>query len=775
MRHQPDNLPFPNWLRTLLAASAITQVIAAVVFVFGPPEGWSRIVGLPVPVAQALMGLGALLLVILAALAQRTPVPRPLVDAYAWLAHLRQHPASLILPGLLLIPFFLTIADHWLGLTLLSLQMWWWLLILFRAGEEIRAPLPDRWWIVGGSLLLAAGLGLRLWLLSTGSFPDEGSLLNAVTNMVETGHIASKGIRLPDTAPNRPEWGRLLIIYGWWGRLFGVGLIQTRVLGLLLGLGMLAVQFAIVRLWYGTRTAFLGTGLAALGWLGMQSVAGRNNALPMLAFGLVLWLHVDTVVHHRAAWRHALIGLLAALSLEAHLANLALLASLGGTYALDYLGGIFRERKPLIRGHALWLYLLGALPGLALYLYIHVLSLPDPMAYLNHMSAHAGTSPGLLAALLSRLTGIVPAYSELWLVSPLEVLVLLATILAAIIRWRKPDRHWLSLLLSYEVGYLLVRSQFIVNIGYSAMAAPLLYAGLGPLVVRGLGRDDGTLARWRIPLVAALAVGLAAFSVRGIGDSRAVRQELEAYALPAEEIVHRYVPPGQTIVGADFYYPYFTEYEYLFPTWWRPTKLSSALADMPKNAYWMDVYLETWPRAQVLSYHNAEDGDLDETEPLLNSYLDARHAFKPIESVWIVPDDGLIVDAPYAAPTDALLQMVGHRPLPDSLMPGEAFEVGTVWVTRDSITTDVSARLNAVAPDGTTLDLGGEMLVGGWNGLPTGEWGGNRFYDVALLGTVPADASPGAYTLHITLSPDGPDAPCQPGCAFDVGMLMVGN
>jgi hypothetical protein len=307
------------------------------------------------------------------------------------------------------------------------------------------------------------------------------------------------------------------------------------------------------------------------------------------------------------------------------------------------------------------------------------------------------------------------------------------------------------------------------------MAAPLLYAGLGPLIVRGIGSARSSLARWRVPLAAALAVGLAAFSVRGIGASQAVRQELDEAALPAEEILHQYVPPGETIVGADFYYPYFTEYEVLFPTWWRPATLAAALADRPKDAYWMDVYLETWPRAQVLSYHIGPADSPGEGEPLLTSYLEARHAFPAADLVWVVPDDGLIVDAPHAAPTAARLQMVGHQPLPDDLRPGDSFTLNTVWVTRDRITADVTAHLSAVAPDGTPLDLGGGPLTGGWNGQPTHRWDAYRFYDVALNGRVPTAAPPGPYTLRITLSPDGADAPCQPGCAFDVGTLTVGN
>lgn len=774
MGHPNAQPSLPRWFQIGLSASAVIQVIGGVVFVFGPPVGWSSILGLPVAAAQAAMGLGVLILCLLAAAAWQSPPPRFLSGSYRWLTRMGQRRAVWLIPLLLVIPLYLTIAANWIGLWLVAFQIWLIGAILHRIGADAQETGSDSWLPMAAGVALAIGLGLRVWLLLTGAFPDEGSLVNAVTNMVETGHIASKGIRLPDTAPNRPEWGRLLIVYGWWGRLFGVGAEQVRALGLLLGLGALAAQAAMVRLWYGKRAAWMGSGLAVLGWLGMQSVAGRNNALPMLAFGLVLWLHIDAVINQRAAWRHALIGLLAALSLETHLANLALLAALGGYYALDYLEETIRQHKPLIRLAPLWLYLGGALPGLLLYLYLHVFSLPDPGAYINHMMAHTGESAGLLAAIGNRLAGIIPAYSELWLVSPFEVLLLILTIAAAIWRRTVSDRHWLYLLLSYELGYLIVRSQFIVNLGYAAMAAPLLYAGLGPLITQGFGRTPDVSPRWRAPLVAGLVVGLAAYSVEGIGASRAVREEIEAVALPAEAVLHEYVEPGQVIVGTDFYYPYLTEYEYLFPTWWRPTKLSSALAGQPKEAYWLEVYLETWPRADVRTYH-ADAADGDESEEPLRSYLQARHAFTPIDYVWIVPDDGLITDAPYATPTGAALQMVGHVPLPDGMRPGVAFTLHTIWVTRGSIAPDMRATLAAVDAAGQTLELDQHPLVGGWSGTTTGAWEAYRFYDVAFEAAIPADAEPGAYTLRLSLSPDGPEAACQPGCVFEVGTLTVGG
>jgi hypothetical protein len=111
--------------------------------------------------------------------------------------------------------------------------------------------------------------------------------------------------------------------------------------------------------------------------------------------------------------------------------------------------------------------------------------------------------------------------------------------------------------------------------------------------------------------------------------------------------------------------------------------------------------------------------------------------------------------------------------MPGDLAPGDAFEIQTVWVARGPIGSDVTATMSVVDAAGNAMDLGEERLIGGWNGLPTGRWEADRFYDVKLAGKIPADAVPGTYTFRISLSPDGAGAACQPGCAFEVGVVTV--
>ena len=762
----------PAWLRRILAVMALVQAgfaVAATAFV---PEGWTSLYGLPLASARVLAVGAAVLVAALAALAGVAPANGLLVGAYRRIESLRCHPASFSLPLLLLVPFIAYLPSAWAGHMLLAAQSAFAALALYLADPQARAGRAGRWAAVAAALVIGAGLGLRLWFMLAGNFgPDEGMTLNAAANMARGRGLTPELTDGPGLPRHRPDWGRAMLLYGLWARWFGMGVIPIRTLGLLFGLLALVPLFEVAWLWYGPRTALLTAGLGAVSYLGLLSVAGRNNALPMFAFGVTLLTHVYLCQRERAA-PHFWVGLLAALSLETHLLALALITALAGTYLVRYLGGV-RRGKGWLRADPLWFFALGLAPGLAAYIFMHFLTLSHPerlVDYLFGYSAPTGLGENLLAGF--RIAGL--RYTRLWAVSPAEMLLLAASAAAALVRRAPADRHWLALLAFNEVGYFLFGPTNVVNNDYTAYALPILLAGAGALFTHGLRREERAGPVWAHAGYAGVAAAVIAYSISDIRDNIGTYQQDDAIRRPLAEYVRAHIPPGETIMGIDYYYPYFTDYTYLFtPAPHTDSIIAPALAGMEHDAYWLEVLLDAWPRAMLESHFFPPSRRLD-GDTLAGSYMAARHAEHPMDWLWVVPDDGLVTDSPYAAPNGAALQMVAHAP-PGQVSPGQPFDWYTIWVARAGVGVDVRVAFTLADSQGRVYEVGQQLLVGGWSGTRTTAWQPSRFYDVTFALTPPVGLPPGAYRLRISLTPSGTDAPCAPQCEFEAGEVIVGG
>jgi hypothetical protein len=765
----PDQPALPRWIRLLLALMAAVQAAIAVVTLAAVPPEWSSLFGLPPRLVGAIMAAAAVIVTGLAGLAGLRPSSRSALAGYGMLQALRRHPASAILPIVCLGPLLFLIASPWAGHVLIGVQFGLAALLLHLAALDSRFERPARWEAAVPLIVIAAGIGLRVWHLLEGGFGDEGAFVSTMANLVRGGGLASEVLHLPPDSPHQPAWGWSIWLYGVWARLFGIGAIQARSLGLVFGLVALPVMAAIARRQYGTRAALVTASLAGISFLGLLTVSGRHNAMPMLAFALVIYAHTVLRDQPRPAL-HLIAGALAALSLETHLLNLSLLAALGGVYGMDYLAGIRRGERWL-RADPLWYFVAGAVPVLILYYALHILTLPHPDGYLDYLAGF-GESGGLADSLTGRLAAAAKRYRILWAETPAECLLILASAAAALTRRTAADRHWLLLLVFTEVGYLLFNPLNVIDNDYTAFALPVLFGASGALVTHGFRREPRPGSRWERAAYAVVVAALLAFTIRHIRANHAARQAAEARHRPIIEYVRGHLPPGETILAPDFYYPSLVEYRLIFPPDYDiDTTLAPALAGMEFDAYWQQTYLDTWPRIVLDSSLRPRRRTYD-SATLIGSYLASRQATQPVDYVWAVDSYPLITDAPYASPNGARLQMVAHGQLP-AVRSGSTLEITTIWVTRGAIPADTTAALELSAPSGQAVALGSVPLIGGWNGAPTAQWESYRFYDVRAAVDLPAGLPAGEYFLRVSLSPSGPEAACQPACAFDVSGLSV--
>lgn len=741
----PYTLPRP--LRALLAWMAVVQA-ALLAAIWAAVQAGARPFGLPP--GLALGGASAALLALtLPPLAAEQIDPRLAAVPYRALSRFRRRPASLLIVLPLLAIAVRYLPGRWLGYPLLAAQAMLLALLVYLAGRPLAVGRVGQ--AAAALLVVLAGVGLRLWLVNHAAFDDEGMTLNAAVNVATGGRLAPAMMRLPAAAPARPDWGRALWLYGLWVRVFGAGVVQMRLLGWLLGVAALGTLGAAVRTWYGTRAALAAVALAAVSPLGLLSAAGRNNALPMLAAALTLTLYARTTTRPGAWWRHAWVGLAAALSLEAHLLLLALAFALG----VDYLRDAIRARREGWRAATpLGAYLGGLLAGAALYAALRLATLPDPAGYVEYLRTF-GLEPGIGPALAARLGAALTRYRLWWAASPAGVGLVGLSAAAAWWRGAEADRRWLALLLAGEVGYFLFNPVNVVSNHYTSFALPLLYVGTGPLIVRGFRRSAGQMSRrWQQAASVLAVIVLAAFSLalaRAEGQNAARAESLRR---PLAEQAAAHAGPGGAIMTVETTAPYLPAADLLLtPGGHFDSTLAPALAGVPHDAYWLEQMLVSPPLAAIDSDYLPAPVAPDSTT-LAGSYLAAVGAAHPADYLWLVPR-GWLFELGNGAP----LQMAGHRV--------EGGTLHTLWVTRAPLDADPVVTLTLVGPEGTEYTISAP-LVDSLDGAAPSAWMPYRFHRVRL--PLPEGAPPGAYSA--TLSLDAPAAVCAPGCAVALALTL---
>jgi hypothetical protein len=642
----------------------------------------------------------------------------------------------------------------WDGYVLLGLE------VLLAAGVLYAAAYPTFPWRdrlsaitpIASLLMIVVGIGLRLWFMQVGEDADEGFYISLMIGGLQ-GMGTPPFWVFPPEVTHHPGWGRLMqLTYAGWAHLFGAGLMQARALNVFTGLLALLPIYAAVRLWYGQRSALISTSLIAISFMGVQSGMARNNGLPLLASGLAVWAHVALRRQDRH-WLHVIVGLLCGVAMETHILNTSLLVAFGGVYGLEYLSEVQRTKR-LLNASPLWFFLIGAGLSLAEYYYIHVATLPSPEGYVTYM-ANFGR-PSLYAETIGRLEEAVLRYHALWSYSPAEFILLVLSVIAALIRRTEIDRHWLRLLLFNELSMLVFHPQGILLTAYTAYSMPILFAGVGPLILYGLNREERPMSAWLQFAYAGTAVALITYTVAFIELSRQQEGVQRALYQPVTDTLRAQVPEGETVIGMAGQIPYLMGYNVIMTPTLVEARLPADLIGMPREEYWLNVFLDLWPAAMLNQHFLLDEPPLSPTSQE-GSYFLARGSTRAYQGLWIV-EDAPLVTLPSDRRNEAPLQLVAYTPLDDGT-------IMLLFVTRDTLPEDLSVNLVLIDAAGNEADVAAAPLIDDVNALPTSLWRAYRFYAVTLTTTAPPIFDAHSFTLRATIL--GDKSLCAPDCIFE--------
>jgi hypothetical protein len=641
---------------------------------------------------------------------------------------------------------------------------------LYLAGPARQTTKDQSLLVVIPLLVILVGLGLRLWLLFVDYvWIDEGITLSIAANMLQGGGIVPAMNHVPDDVSILPFWGYGLGVYGLWSRVFGVGLAQGRVLSYLLGLPALPLMYATSRLWYGRRTALVTTSIAALSILFLESTIARNNALPMAAASLIMFVHVYACQQERRGL-HFAVGLLSVLALETHLAHLSLMVAWGGYYLVDYLSRV-RQNGRWLQSAPLCFFLAGAIPGLLLYFYVHMLLPQNFERQIQYLSTLTQTQSSSLSGRVGVLRTMIKIY---WLFSTPEILLIAAATLGALVRRTPADKHWLSLMAFTMLGYFLVGLNG--DIQYTTYGMPIYLGATGALVTYGLGKEEKPGSAWERTTYFAVLLLLAAHAVGTIRLHDKYRTAFESKRRPVVTYIQENLPTDTGIMAPPVFYASLTEYQTYLDIYYPAAAGGPALASEEPEPYWQNVLLDTWPQVRV----NPPDAVFPQVE-VPDSYMAARHAEEVVDDLWVVTDGDLVTDANYARTAgEADLQMVAHRKLPSSLEPGTSLQLHTLWVTREAIEGDYTVTQSLTGLEGETTAHTDQQLISGWAGTTTSHWLPYQFHDVEFTLDIPETLAEGIYTLQLDLyAQDGDTSAsldglaCAPGCQFSVDKITI--
>jgi 4-amino-4-deoxy-L-arabinose transferase-like glycosyltransferase len=338
-------------------------------------------------------------------------------------------------------------------------------------------------------------------------------------------------------------------------RVWGLGLLQARLVSLAWSGLLLALVFLLGRRLYGTVGGLLALFFLALArpfWQAAHLVRPEVVLATMLVLACLL---AHRAVAEREQWTAGLAGLVLGLALDVHLNALAF---------GPLVGLVFLTAKPDFWRQRTFCYFLGGLLlGLAYVLAVRVLADPGQFALSSSYWLGVDKRPPLLDRDLGRMLAAEVGRFEGYFTSErrLELLALAGGLLfalgASVARRRVDPLAW-GVLLAFALFVLLVsgKSEFYLALFYPWLA--LLLAGLVVWLAQHTGRA------W--PLVVLAAVGLAP-TIFGFEDNRADLEtaasnfrERGYYALMAD--ITPLVPPGASVLGPPLYWIGLSDHPY---------------------------------------------------------------------------------------------------------------------------------------------------------------------------------------------------------------------
>jgi 4-amino-4-deoxy-L-arabinose transferase-like glycosyltransferase len=443
---------------------------------------------------------------------------------------------------------------------------------------------------------------------------DENYYLDISRNFIARGELTPYMWRLGDTniiAGSGSGYGILALTL--WMQAVGVSLWNGRLLMIVFGVLTALTLYFAARKWWGSNAAGIAAAVFALvATSPFYTLTMRMDAIGMLAYALVLLLYAHAM---RGQWRwlHVAVGVAAVAAAEFHILALLYLGGLAFSYGVTYAAAVVRERRLRLDAPAVY-FGIGALLAGILYIVIHVL--PDPRAYFIISEQCHDCSGRALMKEIERFAG----YAVLRLP---ELLLLMTSVGAALMRRGKADGHYLLLL----VGFLI--TQFVISppafSHYTQHIWLLVAMGVAGLVAHGF-RRAGALRRWRVYAGAVVSFGFLALNW-AYHVNQAEPYELRMTIAPSAAIdfVRAHIP-SETVVMADVA-AYYDLQEY-------PNFLSYRNGDIYGNALRGETQLAFWQRIQprvIVGGWGADD-------PELQTYMSMMDFMSPVPGLWVAGD-----------------------------------------------------------------------------------------------------------------------------------------
>jgi len=393
-------------------------------------------------------------------------------------------------------------------------------------------------------------LGLAIKALAMPVAPvhwDTNYYLNIASNFIERGELTPYMWRLgPDTniiAGSGTGYGILML--NEWFRLVGLSLASGYVFMYAVGVLTLAAVYRLAAAWWRDSAAGLGAAaFVALSGFFVEQFYIRMDAPAVLTYTLVLGLHLHAV-RRRRGWLHFAVGAALVLAAEVHILALLYIGAISFYYAVEHL-------RALRQGGKLW-QITPAVPyfaglGLAGLVYGLVHIAPNPDAYFIIARDCPHCAPAGPAKELERYGLFLQHRAP-------ELIVLALALLAALVRGRRSDQHYLTLVIGYLLAMAVVSPP--AQVQYLGHLLPLMALGAGGLLARGFQRH-GVLTRQRLRL-GALAAGAMLLVQIGVWyrDFVTERESLP----PGVEYVRAYVPTDTVVMGEPSLFHYLLRYD----------------------------------------------------------------------------------------------------------------------------------------------------------------------------------------------------------------------
>ena len=274
----------------------------------------------------------------------------------------------------------------------------------------------------------------------------------------------------------------------------------------------------------------------------------------MLMVAVVLALHVFAVTNNKGWPWHLGTGLLIWPSLEGHLTTAALFLGIGCYLLFDAIQ-IRRKKEDRLAFRALIGFVGGAFVGSGMFLWLHVLLLPDPATFLTAVNMINPASASLLGKLMSHVIRIESLFQ--WDLT--AGLLILAALIYSLWQRTPSSVHWLILFLASHVGYILLLG--FTEIHYTIYIMPLWLAPAG-FVLTELEVHLTALDRpgWQGLLTLAAATIMVGGALGTVLTQRENRLTSDAQWAPFYDIVRAEVSPDEAILSIATHYAMLPEY-----------------------------------------------------------------------------------------------------------------------------------------------------------------------------------------------------------------------